>query len=65
MPLLSSVTNCREEIEITLDDQISYTRWRGYQRYLAKWKDQPEIDSIWLTKSKLRQIDSDVIYKAV
>lgn len=45
MPFLPSVTNCKEEIEIIVEDQISSIRRGGYQKYLVKWKDRPKIDS--------------------
>lgn len=54
MPLFPSITTCREEIEVTINDQIISTQQRGYQRYIVKWKDRPEIDSAYLTESELR-----------
>lgn len=61
VPPLSLVTSYREEIEVILEDQIVSTRRGGYQRYFIKWKGYPDIDSTYLTKNELQNIDPNLL----
>lgn len=61
MPPLPPVTTRKEEIEVIVDDQSVSTRRGGYQRYLVKWKGQPDIDRTWLIESELQQLDPNIL----
>ena len=44
-----------------LNDEIITTKDGGTRRYLARWKGKLPIDDTWVNRSKLQQIDSDIL----
>ena len=51
----------KERIERILDDQITTTRNRSYQRYLVRWQGRPESEDSCITREDLQQIDHDLL----
>ena len=51
----------RELIDRILDEQITNTRNRVYQRYLVRWKDRPQSEDSWISKEELQHLDPDLL----
>ena len=45
-PKFSIKHDCIERI---LDEQVIFTRRKGYQRYLVHWQGRPKFEDIWIT----------------
>ncbi|KAF5448338.1 hypothetical protein F2P56_028883 [Juglans regia] len=50
----------KDEIASILDHQFVTTRCGGYYKFLVRWKNHPQSDSVWLQASELNRLHPDL-----
>ena len=55
-PRVPANTKPREEIVAILDHQFVSTRRGGYYKFLVKWKNRPQSESVWLQAAEIKRL---------
>ena len=60
-PIVPSLQYSKKMVDIILDDEFVTSRDGGFCRFLIKWHDRPNSDTVWIQDDDLRHLDPSLL----